>query len=114
MTSFRIWEPLIKKWNYINDVRKENNLKPYKEFIISTCYAALTSVSIYGFFTLASFLTEGITNLLPLNDPQPAQFLALTLNWGASISGAFTFITVTIYQFIVLIKNLRGGEANAF
>jgi hypothetical protein len=79
---------------------------PYVHFVISEASAALTSVLVYLLFRAASFATQLISAYLPLHELAPADFLELVLSWGAALGSSATFVIVTVYQLLVLIKRL--------
>jgi hypothetical protein len=79
---------------------------PYLHFIMSEMWAALAAVASYGLFRFGAFATQWITGLMPLQDPLPALFLENTLSWGAAISSSATFVVVSLYQLVVLVKRL--------
>jgi hypothetical protein len=81
---------------------------PYVHFMISEASAGLTSVVVYLFFRAASYATQFVTQYLPLHDRAPSDFLELVLSWGAALSASATFVIVTVYQLLVLIKRLRA------
>jgi hypothetical protein len=79
---------------------------PYLHFIMSEMWTALAAIASYAFFRFGAFATQSITGLMPLQDPLPALFLDTTLKWGAAISCGATFIVVSLYQLVVLVKRL--------
>jgi hypothetical protein len=79
---------------------------PYVHFAISEGWAGLTSITVYLFFRFGAFATDWITKQLPLHDTRPAEFLELVLSWGAAFSASATFLVISIYQILVLMKRL--------
>jgi hypothetical protein len=79
---------------------------PYVHFMRSEIWAALTGVMVYGLFRFGAYATQQITDLMPLNDKAPALFLETTLSWGAALSAGATFVIISIYQLVVLVKRL--------
>ena len=74
--------------------------------MISEAWAGLAGVTIYVLFRLGAYLTQYITDVLPLDDTAPAKFLESVLSWGAALSAAATFVVITIYQLLVLLRRL--------
>lgn len=79
---------------------------PYLHFIMSEMWAALAAIASYGLFRFGAFATQWISGLMPLQESLPALFLENTLSWGAAISSSATFVIVSLYQLIVLVKRL--------
>lgn len=80
--------------------------------MISELWTGLTGVSVYALFRVAAYLSQLVTNLVPLSDKGPGIFLESTLSWGGAMSAAATFLIITLYQVAVLIKRLWGGFNN--
>lgn len=51
-------------------------------------------------------MSEHIAALMPLAKHGPALFLETVLHWGAAFSCAATFVVVTAYQLVLLIKRV--------
>lgn len=78
----------------------------YVDFALSTLYGALAGISVYFIFRLTALVTDKITEVIPLTDSAPSDFLSLVLNWSSASAGALTFIIVTMYQLIILVKRM--------
>jgi hypothetical protein len=79
---------------------------PYVHFVISELWAALTAVAVYALFRLGAYAIQFLTDIMPLHDTSPALFLETTLSWGGALSASATFMIVSVYQLVVLIKRL--------
>lgn len=88
---------------------QKNSPNIYAEFSISTFYGALAGVTVYLILRLSALATDHITKIIPLSDSAPSDFLSEVLNWSSATAGALTFVIVTIYQIIILIKRMTEG-----
>ena len=85
------------------------NRNPYLHFIMSEMWTALAAIAVYGLFRFGAYATQHISDALPLTDSGPATFLEATLSWGGALAAGATFIIISLYQIVVLIKRLWEG-----
>jgi hypothetical protein len=85
---------------------------PYAHFIISEAWAAIAGVAVYSFFHLGGYFTEQVSGIFPINDKGPESFLVSILSWGGALSASATFVIVSSYQIVILIRRLREGFDN--
>ena len=79
---------------------------PYVHFLVSEIWAGVTGLLVYVLFRCLAWSTQLVTTYVPVHDDAPGIFLETVLSWGAAISASGTFIIISIYQFVILIKRL--------
>ena len=79
---------------------------PYLHFMLSEAWSALAGISVYATFRFAAYVTQFVTAAMPLNDTGPALFLETISSWCAAIGAAATFIIISLYQLVILIRRL--------
>jgi hypothetical protein len=79
---------------------------PYLHFVVSEMWAALAGIAVYAFFHLGGYATQYIAEIFPLKDKASSLFLEGTLSWAGALTASATFIIVSVYQIIVLVKRL--------
>jgi hypothetical protein len=85
---------------------------PYAHFVLSELQGATSSLSVYFFFHLVSYLIEKIGDWLPLRLSEPARVLDAIFAWGAVIGGGGSFCIITIFSMLALWRSLRKVAAN--
>jgi hypothetical protein len=85
---------------------------PFTHFMVSEAWAGFAGVAVYTTFRIGAWVIQRITEIFPLQDKSPADFLELILSWGGAFSAAATFAIISLYQIAVLLRRLWGGFRN--
>ena len=81
---------------------------PFVEFMRTEVLAGIASIVVYLVSRAVAYATEHIAGLLPLHERAPSDFIELVLGWGAAFNSTATFLVITVYQLVVLIRRLWG------
>ena len=79
---------------------------PYLHFTLSELQGAMASISVYVFFHLVSYAIQSMGQKYPLHFTEPAETFGHILEWGAVYGGSGSFIIITIFGILRLIKTL--------
>lgn len=85
---------------------------PYAHFVLSELQGASSSLSVYFFFHLVSYLIEKIGDTFPLRLKEPARILDAIFAWGSVIGGGGSFCIITFFGLVTLWQSLRKATAN--
>lgn len=94
----------------INEAAAKARQHPMLHFVMSEIQAGIASLTVYAFFLLFSYLAERLTDTFPLRNDGPAHFMDLVFAWGASFSGALTFLLYTLAGIVRLVRQVVRGD----
>ena len=89
------------------DLIARKGVNPYLHFIVSEIWSSLAAMTVFGTFLLAGYGVDHLTATFALKDPAPINFLSAVLAWSGSLCAALTFVVVTLYQLLVLVRRLK-------
>lgn len=79
---------------------------PFVHFMVSELWAGLASLVVFFLFRLVAYGTEWISYYLPLQSQAASHFVEVVFGWSAALTSTGTFIIISIYQLIILVKRL--------
>jgi len=82
---------------------------PYLHFVISEVYATAAAFVVHVLARMMSYGISLVDSYLPIPETAPMIFLDEVVAWGGTFATAATFLVITSYQLLVLIKRLYRG-----